>query len=106
NRIYIKLGGLRKGGLVLLGVDAVHRASFHAQFILGTGVRNYVCHAFQGAIPGPAADHAKWQKTRRITPHPLASRWVNPRRSGAEVGLFTRNLKQRPGPPGDSWDCG
>jgi hypothetical protein len=30
----------------LFGVNAVHRAGLHAQFILGTGVGNYVCHMF------------------------------------------------------------
>ena len=40
----IKLWRFGETGLILLGVDAVHRAGLHAQFILGTGIGNYVCH--------------------------------------------------------------
>ena len=40
----VKLWRFGETALILLGVDAVHRAGLHAQFILGTGVGNYVCH--------------------------------------------------------------
>jgi hypothetical protein len=33
-----------ESSLILFGVDAIHRAGLHAQFILGTGIGNYVCH--------------------------------------------------------------
>jgi hypothetical protein len=39
-----ELRGFGETGLILFGVDAIHRAGLHAQFILGTGIGNYVCH--------------------------------------------------------------
>ena len=44
DRVYVELRGICKPLLVLLGVDAVHRAGLHAQFVLGTGVCDYICH--------------------------------------------------------------
>ncbi len=43
-RIHIKLGRIREAAFILLGMDAIHRAGLHAQFIFRTGIRNYVCH--------------------------------------------------------------
>src|ERR1039457_5220375 len=43
-RVNEELRALGETGLSLFGVDAIHRAGLHAQFILGTGIGNYVCH--------------------------------------------------------------
>ena len=43
-RIDEELRNLRKTALILLRVNAVNRAGLHAQFVLGTGIGNDVCH--------------------------------------------------------------
>ena len=58
-RFDVKLWRFGETGLILLGVDAVHRAGLHAQFILGTGIGNYVCHTTWSAIPMPAPNSRK-----------------------------------------------
>jgi hypothetical protein len=55
----IKLWCFGETALILLGVDAVYRAGLHAQFILGTGIGNYVCHGSGIAIPVPASNRRK-----------------------------------------------
>ena len=40
----VQLRRFGETGLILLGVDAVHRAGLHAQLVLRTGIGNYVCH--------------------------------------------------------------
>src|ERR1019366_885037 len=59
-------------GLILLGVDAIHRAGLHAQFILGTGIGNYVCH--DGSACNCAAS-VNWKKTGGETRQPPAIGW-------------------------------
>src|ERR1035438_8582497 len=80
-------------GLILLGVDAIHRAGLHAQFILGTGIGNYVCH--EGSMCNSAAS-VIWKKTGGETRHPPAIGWGKARkgrRSRAAGGYPTRALR-------------
>src|ERR1035441_7731778 len=63
-RFDVKLRCFGETGLILLGVDAVHRAGLHAQFILGTGIGNYVCHE---ALVCNSDASAKEMKTRGKT---------------------------------------
>ena len=55
----VELGGFGETVLVLLGVDAVHRAGLHTQLVFGTGVCNYIGHALECAIPMPGANRRK-----------------------------------------------
>src|ERR1035441_6163517 len=43
-RVDIQLGRRFEGLFILFGMDTVGRASFHAEFIFGTGIGNYVGH--------------------------------------------------------------
>jgi anaerobic selenocysteine-containing dehydrogenase len=66
-----------EAALILLGVDAIHRAGLHAQFILGTGIGNYVCH--DGSMCNSAAS-ANWKKTGGETQQPPAIGWGKARK--------------------------
>ena len=45
-RIHIKVRNVGETSLVLLRMDAVHRAGLYAQFVFGAAFSNYVCHTF------------------------------------------------------------
>ena len=57
--VHIEMPCLDEACLVLLGMDAVHRAGLHAPLIFRTGIRNYLSHAKWGAIGGPCASSRK-----------------------------------------------
>ncbi len=47
-RVHVELRNIREIGLILLRMDAVHRAGLYAELVLRAGVRNYICHMPMG----------------------------------------------------------
>jgi hypothetical protein len=92
----VKLWRFGETGLILLGVDAVHRAGLHAQFILGTGIGNYVCHG--GSMCNSHAS-AKQKKTRGATQQMRAFGWGIPRNEEAS----SRSTLARLGSEAQGW---
>jgi hypothetical protein len=72
-RIHVELGRFRETGLILLGMNAVHRASLNAQFVFRTSVRNNVSHARNGAIALPAPLFSNFKKISGETLQPAFS---------------------------------
>jgi hypothetical protein len=52
-RIDVKLGQFIEPGPILLGVNAIHRASRHAELVFRAGIDDYLCHMPTGLqFPG------------------------------------------------------
>src|ERR1017187_1329714 len=83
SRMRADLRSLRKSALILLRVDAIDRAGLQAQFVLGTGIGNDVCHiACVLQLPGqpPKTPTSRKEGVNIHSPVGLGARWHAARR--------------------------